>query len=344
MKKIILTLLIWNFCVSINAQSVTFYSDQISYDDETLLMKGNFGDWTNRQSVELVNRTGQNINIRTHLHHHLNFVYFVNSENTAKHNLEINIPSGGKYTLDVIAKLQTGKPIVYNDQLGFDIIYQDGRDAYFEINASAYFYNSNGGGDSTSFSKPEGYGYTGLNGREIHQGKPYRWNKSDFPLKVYSNHTSNGYSNEYTEIIQKAVSLWNVAGNSVGIGSDVFVLTNSLNNADVTMDWSGQMISEYIRRTGKRNTLGLANAFTRKVGMWPLNIYNNNFHKDLGNVGETLVQELGHLLGPIHSNTENDIMNGTAHGHWHDLSQIELTNRDRRMLGWIYSRSDYYPF
>jgi len=340
MKKIITTLLLFCIGVTANSQSVTFYNDQVRYDNKPLLMNGTFGSWTNSQYVEFNNQSGNSVSVNAHLHHHLNFIYFVDSENNADHNINITIPSGRKYTLRVIAKLSSGSPIIYNDQLGFDITYQDNRTSYFELNASAYFHNSNGGSTSTSFSKPQDYGFIGYGYKEVNSGKPMRWNKNDFPLRIYSNHTSYGYSNEYTKIIQKALNMWNVTGNSVGISSDVFVLTTNYNNSDIQMDWSGQVL----KNTGKQNILGVAIPGQNVIGMWSLQTYKNYFNMGLGAVGETLVQELGHLLGPIHSEVRNDIMNGTSHGHYHDLSQIEITERDRRMLGWIYTRNDYYPF
>lgn len=331
MKKIILTLLIWNFCININAQSVTFYSDHYNYDNETLLMEGNFGEWTNSQYVEFTNQSGGNVNIRAHIHHHLTFIYFVDSENNADQNISINIPSGRKYTLRVISKLSSGSPIVYNDQLGFDLTYQDGRTAYFELKASAYFHKKNGGSVSTSFSKPSQYGFIGYGYKEVFSGKPMRWNKSDFPLTVYSNHQYYGFSKEYSAVVQKAMNVWNNAGRSIGISTNIFELTNNQNYADIKMDWSGQSVPQ--------GALGVAMPGRNLIGMLPLNRYNG-----LGAAGETLIQELGHLLGPVHSHVRYDVMNGTAHGHWHDLTEIELTERDRQMLGWIYSQSDYYPF
>ncbi|GEM_PF-3546523 len=339
MKKPLTTSFLLAIGLLVHAQSVIFYSDQIEYDDKPLLMNGNFGDWTNYQYVEFNNQSGNSVNISAHLHHHLNFIYFVDSRNNANNNIEVNIPPGQRYTLKVIAKLASGDPIVYNDQLGFDITYQNNQKGYFELNASAYFYHANGS-SSTSFTKPQAYGYIGYGYTEVNSGKPMRWSISDFPLTIYSNHTSCGFSNDYTKVIQKAFDLWNVTGNSIGINSKLFKLTNDYNNADIKMDWSGQVLKD----TQKPNILGVAIPGKNIVGMWPLQTYQKYFRMTLGDVGEILVQELGHLLGPVHSEVKDDIMNGSAHGHFHDLSQIKITDRDRQMLGWIYSQNDYYRF
>jgi len=331
MKKTLTTLFFIFSTVLVNAQTVTFYSDSYNYDNETLLMEGNFGEWTNSEYVEFFNQSGGTVNIRAHIHHHLTFIYFVDSENNADHNISINIPSGRKYTLRVISKLSSGSPIVYNDQLGFDLTYQDGRTAYFELKASAYFHKNIGGSTSTSFSRPSQYGYIGYGYKEVFSGKAMRWDKSDFPLTIYSNHTYFGYSKEYTAVVQKAINVWNNAGRSIGLTTNIFELTNNQNYADIKMDWSGQSVPQ--------GALGVAMPGKNLIGMLPLNRYNG-----LGASGETLIQELGHLLGPVHSHVRYDVMNGTAHGHWHDLTQIQLTERDRQMLGWVYSQTDYYPF
>lgn len=331
MKSECIFLLIALAGFSARAQSVAFYSDHYNYDNKTLMMEGNFGDWTNSQYVEFTNYSGGTVTISAHIHHHLTFIYFVDSQNNADHNISITIPSGSKYTLRVISKISGGSPTVYNDQLGFDLTYQDGRTAYFELKASAYFHIKTGGSTSTSFSKPDHYGYIGYGYKEVFGGKPMRWHKNDLPLTVYSNHASFGYSQEYSAVIQKAMNVWNNAGRSVGLATNIFELTNNQNYANIKMDWSGQSVPE--------GALGVAVPGRNLIGMLPLNRYNG-----LGATGETLIQELGHLLGPIHSGVRYDVMNGTAHGHWHDLTQIELTERDRQMLGWIYSQSDYYPF
>ncbi len=331
MKSMAIFFLLLVTGLSVTAQSVTFNADRYHYDNQTLLLEGDFGEWTNSEYVAFINQSGGTVSIRAHIHHHLTFIYFVDSENHADHDISINIPAGGQYTLRVIAKLSSGSPVVYNDQLGFDLTYQNGGTGYFELKASAYFHSKNSGGNTASFSKPSGYGYIGYGYKEESSGKPMRWDKSDFPLIVYSNHTHFGYSMEYSAVVQKAMNVWNSAGRSIGLNANIFELTDNPNHADIKMDWSGQSVPQ--------GALGVAMPGRNLIGMLPLSRYGG-----LGAAGETLVQELGHLLGPVHSDIRYDVMNGTAHGHWHDLTEINLTERDRQMLGWIYSQADYYPF
>lgn len=324
MKKVIFSAIFFVNAVLSIAQSVTFNTNRYYYDNKPLLMSGNFGEWTNRQYVRFYNQSPYSITIVAHIHHHLTFIYFVDDDNKADHEININIPAGSSYTLNVIAKLSSGDPIVYNDKLGFDVRYQNNATAYFELDASAYFYD-NSDNTSTSFTRPVGYNYISVN------GLPARWSISDLPLTIYSNHTQYGFSSDYNDVLEKAVNMWNAAGKSVGLNVNFFEVINSSSNADIQMDWSGMYVPN--------GALGVAYPQRNIVGMLPLHRYDH-----LGAAGETLCQELCHLLGVEHSNVKYDIMNGTAHGHWHDLSQIQMTERDRQMLGWLYTRTNYYRF
>jgi hypothetical protein len=369
MKKILLLLSLFCFLISSNAQSVTFYNDGVIYDDEPLLMNGYLGDWTNYQYVDFVNKSGNTVQVEAHLHSDLDFIYFVDSENQAGQILEVTIPNNATYTLNVIAFLSGVEAIAYNDELGFEITYEDNRSGYFELDASAYFYNKQGGssndhssngdtsgdhstagdsmgdnstsgntnnGDSSngnttttssnkSFSQPKGYHFIDVN------GKPARWKISDLPLTIYSNHASYGFASDYTKVIKKAVNMWNNAGRSVGLEVGFFEYSSNSSNSEIQMDWSGKNVPG--------GALGVAYPEQNIIAMLPLAKYDN-----LGSAGEVLCQELCHLLGVEHSEVETDIMNGTAHGHFHNLSQIKITDRDREMLGWLYSQSDYYRF
>ena len=317
--------------VVVNAQSVIITNNGVLYDNKPLLMEGVFDEWTNSQYVQFVNKSDGNVYLQAHIHHHLSFIYFVDSDNHAGNSFSTSIPSGSKYSLRVISKLESGSPIIYNDQLGIDISYQDGHSDYFELKASVYFHNKNDVLTASEIARPNRYGYIGYGFKEVSTGKPMRWHTTDFPLVVYSNHTAFGYSEAYSAVIQKAMNVWNNAGISIGLNTTIFELSDNQSDVDIKMDWSGAFVPE-----GK---LGVAMPGSKIVGMLPLHNYDG-----LGAAGETLLQELGHLLGPVHSDVRYDVMNGTAHGHWHDLTQIELTERDRQMLGWLYTQNDYHPF
>ncbi|PIB30757.1 matrixin family metalloprotease [Maribacter sp. 4G9] len=311
---------------SASSQSVEFYSDHYNYDKQTLLMEGNFGEWTNSEFVDFINQSGGTVNIRAHIHHHLTFIYFVNSENNADHNISINIPSGGKYTLRVISKLSGGSPTVYNDQLGFDLTYQDGRTAYFELNASAYFHSN----EELVASRPSGYEYWGLNGYTRSLDRSY------LPLKVYSNHLQFGVNESWSPIINKGIDTWNNAASSIGITSGFFELASSHQEADMTIDWSGHGLSG--------TTLGMATLTqsnpSKVVGITMRPPGSDNALR----TAEVLIQEMGHILGLSHSDDPADLMNGKAHPlHHADLSKIQLTTRDRQMLYWLYSQSNSIP-
>jgi len=343
MKAFFPTLFLFVISLEAFAQSVTFYPSEVRYDQTTLLMNGTFGDWTNYQYVELSNKSGHQVTVSVHLHDELPFIYFVNSQNNAVREISVDMPANSTYTLKVIAKLASGRPVVYNDLLGLDILYENKGSSYIELKASAYFREkeashghhgdaSNTSGTSTgSFNRPSGYEYIAVN------NQPARWNVDDLPLTMYSNHAAYGFPNDYSTVVQKAMSMWNAAGRSVGLTVDFFKMVNDPSRADIQIDWSGKVIKE----SGADNALGIAYPGRNLVGMWPFDRYNG-----IGAVGETLCQELCHLLGVEHSEVRYDIMNGTAHGEWHDLSEIEITSRDRQMLGWLYSlqKGKYFAF
>ena len=305
---------------TVYAQSVILQPNNINYDNVTILMHSRYGDWAGYKHVVFYNSSYQDIRITAHIHHHLQFIYFVDDQNIASHEININLPAGTHYSLNITSKMEQGESIVYNDMMGFDVAYGDGRTGYFEINVSAYFYNSL----VTSTTKPEGYHYWGLN--NIPRKIPNR----HLPVKVYSNHLSMGVSNDWTQIIRKAIDTWNNAASSINLPKNFFEITNNYWEAGLTIDWSGGGLPA--------NALGVAKlsesnpTYIMGVTMRPPG--SDNF----GRTAEVLIQEMGHILGLEHSDNEDDLMNGTAHGHIHsDLAQVELTLRDRQMLRWLYT-------
>lgn len=87
------------------------------------------------------------------------------------------------------------------------------------------------------------------------------------------------------------------------------------------------------------NTHGTAYPSDGLVGMWPLAHYRGP-----GLAGETLLQELCHMLGVAHSMVWADIMFEGMHSYNLDLSKLSVTARDRQMLGWLYSQTRYVSF
>lgn len=306
-----------------SSQSVTLQPANITYDDVTILMNTQYGQWADYNYVTFYNSSYQNIRISAHIHHHLQFIYFVNDQNAASHEININLPSNTSYRLKVTSKMQEGEPLVYNDLMGFDVTYGDGRTGYFELRVSAYFYNTL----VTSSAKPDGYHFWGLN------NTPRKIPGEHLPIKVYSNHLAMGVNSNWTQIIKKAIDTWNNAASTIELPNNFFEFTSNYSEAGLVIDWSGSGLPY--------NALGVAKlsesnpTYIMGVTMRPPG------SDQYGRTAEILIQEMGHILGLEHSDYPNDLMNGTAHGHIHtDLAQVELTARDRQMLRWLYNRQN----
>lgn len=308
------------------SQTVTFYDDGFN-SDRPVLIHAKIGKRSSNEYITLKNKSSNKIKVKIHTHSDLHFVHFIDDYDDSGHEITITLGVNSSYRLKCFVHLTSGNSKVYNDELGLDVSFYNraGRrvkDEYFEIGFAAYLYKY--GSSSMKFTRPSGYD-------AIMRGNlPARWKISDLPLKVYSNHRSYGFTN-YDNVLQKAINTWNVAGRSVGLNVDFFKLTSSYGAATIHIDWSGRLVPP--------GAMGVAQPSSMRVGMLPLKNYQN-----LGAAGETLCQELCHLLGVLHSSYPNDMMNGTAHGHWHNLSEIALTSRDRQMLGWLYSRRRFHAF
>jgi hypothetical protein len=308
-----------------------FTNNSATWDGKPLTLAGKVGYNTQTRHLSLSNRSRYQAKIHIHTHSDLDFVYFADDHGNQGNQLSVNLPSGSTYKVRVFGYLKSGGENVYNDDLGLDVEYLDqyGRrlmSNYWEYPVSVYFRSSGSGGNSGGgFSKPEHYDVITIN------GLPARWHISDLPLKLYSNHRQYGYSTGYEKVLRRTILVWNNVAESIGLSQGFFELTSSSSNADIQIDWSGQHV--------ERGAMGVAYYTQGLVAMLPMRYYQNE-----GAAAETLLQELCHMLGPEHSGYSNDIMFGTVHGHSHDLSEVTVTDRDRQMLGWLYSLRNYYPF
>lgn len=308
-----------------------FTNNSATWDGKPLTLAGKVGYNTQTRHLSLSNRSRYQAKIHIHTHSDLDFVYFADDHGNQGNQLSVNLPPGSTYKVRVFGYLKSGGENVYNDDLGLDVEYLDqyGRrlmSNYWEYPVSVYFRSSGSGGNSGGgFSKPEHYDVITIN------GLPARWHISDLPLKLYSNHRQYGYSTGYEKVLRRTILVWNNVAESIGLSQGFFELTSSSSNADIQIDWSGQHV--------ERGAMGVAYYTQGLVAMLPMRYYQNE-----GAAAETLLQELCHMLGPEHSGYSNDIMYGTVHGHSHDLSEVTVTDRDRQMLGWLYSLRNYYPF
>lgn len=160
-------------------------------------------------------------------------------------------------------------------------------------------------------------------------GKPCRLRASDLPWQVYN---SGGHS----EVLRYVVSVYNSEARRLGQTS-FFEITTVRSAAHLTVDWSGLGLPSnraggvfWDAGIGYKRVLGLSMDGAHRVPK--------------GNRAQILMQELGHVLGLGDSKVRSDIMHPIMHTQrYYRFSQVQLTNRDRAALAWLYSRTEWVP-
>ena len=74
------------------------------------------------------------------------------------------------------------------------------------------------------------------------------------------------------------------------------------------------------------------------IGMMPLGRF-----RSLARAGETLLQEMGHVLGLGHSEIGTDIMYHRARNYCPNLDLLAVSDRGKQMLIWLYNEKTYVP-
>lgn len=332
MKTITVLLALLSSSLPLSAQAITFFGgDSGTWDGNTLSIVGSIGAVTPYKYLTLTNRSAYQVQVKVHTHSDWDFIVFTDDSGNKGNRITITLSPNSTYRLRVHGYRTSGMNGAFNDDLGLDVAFfygngQKQSSSYFEYPVSAYFKSASASGNSsTGFSKPPNYNYIELN------GLPARWDLSNLPLKVYSNHRQFGYAADYDKVVNRALLVWNNVAESIGLPQGFFQLVDAAAQANISMDWSGRYVP--------RGALGIARPGDNLVGMLPLQRYNSE-----GQAAEVLLQEMNHLLGVEHSGVEDDIMHGTAHSHGHELSEVRITDRDRQMLGWLYTLTRYYAF
>lgn len=166
---------------------------------------------------------------------------------------------------------------------------------------------SNGGGSA----RPQDYEYI------VNNGLPARLDGSILPLSI------NPGNEPYQGMTSHAIDTWNAAG-----AGQLFELTHG--QADLTIDWSGAKVSPGAR----------AETRMRKSarGVIPTDLSVKTANRNSEQLARVVTHELGHVLGLDHSHHREDVMYDSEQNRAPALSK-----RDKQMLGWLYSQSEYSP-
>lgn len=129
---------------------------------------------------------------------------------------------------------------------------------------------------------------------------------------------------EYQLALREAAETWNRAG----IGQ-VFVLDSP--QSDLAIDWTGRGLED---ASAARTTLSPVARGRLQLAGLSVRAEGREHHV----LRHILTHELGHVLGLEHSEIPGDVMFCR-----HQNGSGRLSNRDRRMLRWLYRRPEYTP-
>lgn len=313
-------------------QTVEFFPNEVRGLEKTFALNGTAGQSTLAKSLWLHNRTGQTLRVYARPHVEYGVLYFTDESKTS-HDYSLQLAPGAKgfmqlfgYLDSISARNCTGylalaaTPLDANGQPGQTRTVKLPVAVNFKASAVKPVPPASG-----AWTKPDLYEAI------MHEGLPMRQHLKHLPLKVYSDHAHTGdTATQYDAVMRRAVEVWNKVGRDNGLERDFFRVVQQSNGADIRVNWTGRYLLA--------GSEGTAYPSEGRIGMMPLGRYGG-----LGRAGETLMQELCHMLGVAHSEVRIDIMFAGAHSHNLDLSKLSVTARDKQMLGWLYRQTRYAP-
>ncbi len=312
----------------LHAQTVTINDDGVHTDGKPILLTAPpVNGKAKHVHLTIVNQRGANVCYQFHLRERVSFVSFHGDNDSRDITLpfadNLNTADKRRDVFSVyLAKQKVGQAGVYHDEVGVEVwdLTTNKRLGYAEVRIAATVRTQRG----FPRRRPEGYAMWTND-----SGQLQRVRLTDLPLRVYSNDP------EQARIVHRATSVWNEAGRSVGLTKSFFLHVADRGAADMTIDWSGRDLPS-----------DAAGAAALQVSPSETVIAGIVMRRgaDEAKIAETLVQELGHILGLDHSSVSDDIMAPTVHRHWHDsLRFVVVTERDLSALWWLYQQPRFVP-
>jgi len=332
MKNLILITVFALPAASATGQMLEFFPTEVRGLEKTFTLNGTAGESTMAKTLWLYNRTGHRLRVFAKPHVKYGVLNFFDGRKTI-HEQSLEIAPGTKASIQLFGYLNSTSARNYTEYVDLvaTALNANGQPGLkntvklpVAVNFKAPVYKS-AKPVSKIWTKPDRYEAIMM------EAMPVRWHLKHLPLKVYSKHTHTGdTATQYDAVVQRAVMIWNKVGRDNGMDRDFFSIVHRSKGADIQVFWTGQYLLP--------GSNGTAYPSEGRIGMIALDRY-----RGLGKAGETLMQELCHMLGVAHSEVRMDIMFASGHSHSPELSKLSVTERDKQMLGWLYSQTSYVP-
>lgn len=351
--KNILLLILWALSsATATGQKIEIYENEVRGVNRTFVMAGTLGKSTATNSLLVTNRTRQTLHIYARPHLDGDALYFIDKQGTSSRDYSLDLAPGRDGMLYLFGFLDQGSARICNGHLALAVTSvkadgSKGKPRTVKLPVAITFKAGNvkpgvkptpGAAsktkktnqqtpvEATETGKPDRYEVI------TYQGQPMRWNLRQLPLKIYSDHGRTGdTATQYAAVVRRVVEIWNRVGRESELKLDFFKIVEKRDQADIRLDWTGRHLLP--------GAQGTAYPSDGLVGMMPLDHFPG-----LGRVGETLLQELGHMLGVGHSEVPQDIMFHRARNYSPDLAHLGVTARDKQMLIWLYKQNQYVAF
>lgn len=332
-------------------QKIEIFANQVNGLEKKLVINGTFGKSTNTSTIPVINRSQQTLRVFARPHVDDDALYFMDKDGKTSLDYSLELKPGMSGVLSVFGFLNKGQARSCSGYLALAVtaLKKDGskgetRTLKLPVNlnfkapgsiiaqkpASRIENNRTNEGagkpkEKMKSGKPQRYDVV------MYQGLPMRRNLSELPLRIYSDDNNTGdTAAQYAAVVERVVAIWNKVGRESPLNLDFFKIVLKASQADIRLDWTGRHLLP--------GAQGTAYPSDGLVGMRPLARYQG-----LGRAGETLLQELCHMLGVAHSEVSDDIMFHRARAYTYSLDKLGVTVRDKQMLIWLYSQQKYVP-